>query len=400
MIPVSDRFLAALRGSHSIVITATLYRPSAPTVPVAVQVIGGSLRADTDARIRRQAGLDAAFSLDYPGVPELVRELPFGGQAVLERGIAFADGSVEKVQLGRFRIDAVNWSEVDGKATFSLSDRMAQVQDEPFLTPWAPAGLKPSDAAVEAVSQVFGTSIAYHILTDPASEPALVDTIYDEDRASAVAALASSAGAEAFFDYLGDFVIRPRPGTGSTPVWTLDAGAQGVLVESSESLDRSSVRNGVAVRGQLADGTPVFSLAVDSDASSPTLWGGPFGKVAMIVTLSSVQSQAQADSTATSLLNLRLGLARTLVLRGVPNPALEPGDLIQVVHADERSEVQLVNSMALGLDVEGTLELGTRANYRPASLPRLTSAGGSRILSGDIGWRELQEAEVAEEAVA
>ena len=58
----------------------------------------------------------------------------------------------------------------------------------------------------------------------------------------------------------------------------------------------------------------------------------------MIVNLTGVSSQAQADSTAASLLNLRLGLARTVTLRGVPNPALEPGDLIEITYTDGRTE--------------------------------------------------------------
>ena len=249
---------------------------------------------------------------------------------------------------------------------------MAQVVDEPFLTPWVPAGLKPSDAAVAAITEVFGSTIAYHVETDPASEPAMVDTVFETDRAAAVGSLASSVGAEAYFDHLGDFVIRPRPsGEAGAPVWRIDAGEGGALVGASESLDRSSIRNGVAVLGQAAaDLPPIFALAVDDEPTSPTRWGGPFGKVAMLVSSTTVSTQAQADSTAASLLNLRLELARTLAVAGLPNPALEPGDLIEIAYADGRRELQRINSLTLGLRADSGLSLGTKAGYRPGALAK------------------------------
>ncbi|HEY3021026.1 MAG TPA: DUF5047 domain-containing protein, partial [Solirubrobacteraceae bacterium] len=247
---MTPRFLVALRQTHSVAVRATLYRPSAPTTPIAATVIAGQVAADVDARSRRQGQLELAFDLADPVTLDVVRELPFGGYAVVERGIRYASGELELVQLGRFRVENVTWPELQGRATLTLADRMAQVADETFTTPFAPVGQKPSDAAVACVQAVFGGSIAYHVSTSPATETAIVDATYDEDRAGAIADLAAGVGAEAFFDNLGDFVLRPRPGTGGEPVWTVDAGETGVLVASSESLDRSSVRNGVAVRAQ------------------------------------------------------------------------------------------------------------------------------------------------------
>jgi Domain of unknown function (DUF5047) len=365
MLDTSERFLAAVRGSHAISVAATLYRPSAPTEPISTQVIGGELICDVDARSRRQASLEIAFSLGDPVTVEIVRELPFGGYCVLERGIRYADGAIERVQLGRFRVENVTWPELQGQATLTLADRMAQIADEVFTTPFAPGGQKPSDAIVAAVQQVFGTTIAYHVSTTPATETALVDVVYDEDRAAAISDLAAGIDAQIYFDNLGDFVLRPKP-TDLTPVWTFDPGEEGVMLGASESLDRSSVRNGVAVRAT-PDPTlpPIWALATDNDAASPTRWGGPFGKVPLIVNSTSIQTQAQADSTAASLLNLRLGLSRTLELRGVPNPALEPGDLIEIVHPDGRSELQYINALSIGLDPGGELALTTRANWRP-----------------------------------
>ena len=259
MLSVTTRFLDSLRESHTISVAASLYRPSDPLVPVEVQVIGGEVTIDRDARVRRQGSLEVAFSLGDQVTSEIVRELPFGGYATLERGIRYADGAVERVQLGRFRIESVVWTELEGRAVLTLADRMAQIQDEPFPTPYAPSGLHPSDAVVQAVQQVFGSSIAYHVLTTPAAEPVIQDAVYEEDRAQAISDLAASVSAEALFDNLGDFVLRPRPDGTAPPVWTVDAGPTGVLVQAQETLDRSNVRNGVSVRGQPdAESPPIY----------------------------------------------------------------------------------------------------------------------------------------------
>lgn len=387
MLAVSDRFLAALRESHSVSVAAYLLRPSAPSVPVEVGVIDGTVTIDRDAQVMRQASLDIAFSLADETTLETVRELPFGGYALIERGIRYADGSFERVQLGRFRVESIVWSELQGQATLTLADAMAQVKDEAFVTPWVPSG-KPSNAAVAAVQEVFGSSIAYHVLTSPASEPDLNGTVYEQDRAQAVSDLASSVGAEALFDNLGDFVIRPRESAASV-AWTIDAGERGALVAAEETLDRSNVRNGVMVSGQPDPALPpIYALATHDDPTSPTRWGGPFGKVPLLSSSTAVSSQAQADATAASLLNLRLGLSRTVVIAAIPNPALVPDDLIEVVFADGRTEQQTVNAVEIGLGVDAPLRVTTTSQFRPG--PLLADAPLFRLYRGEAAWRELE----------
>ena len=388
MLTVTDRFLAALRESHTVSVAAYLY-PASGGDPILVPVIGGSVTVDRDAAVRRQATLDIAFALGDTVTDDLIRELPFGGYATVERGILFADGTDERVQLGMFRIDSVVWTELQGQASLTLNDRMAQIQDEAFVTPYDPVGLTATAAVVALVEQVFGSNIAYHVLTSPGSESALVDTVYDEDRGQAISDLASSVNAEAFFDNNGDFVIRPRATVGPV-AWTVDAGTGGVLVASTETLDRSTVRNGVAVRGQSsADVPPFYSLATYDDPSAPTRWGGPFGKVVLVSESTAVTTQAQADATAASLLNLRLGMSCTVALNTVPNPAIEPGDLIEIVYADGRTEQQLVNAVQLDLGADAELQITTTGQYLGASTLELPTV---RLYQGPELWQQLDGA--------
>jgi len=389
MLTVTDRFLTALRDSHVVSVAASVYRPSDLTTAIRVPVVGGSVTIDRDARVRRQGSLEVAFSLEDQTARDTIRELCYGGQAVIERGIRYADGTVERVQLGRFRVDSIVWSELQGAATLTLSDRFAQVQDEPFVTPYAPSGMKPSDAAVFAVQEVFGSSIAYHVLTTPATEPTIQGTVYDEDRAAAVGDLASSVAAEALFDHLGDFVIRPRDHSADPTVWTVDAGPRGSMLAAQETLDRSNVRNGVSVRGQAApDSPPIYGFAVHDDPTSPLRWGGPFGKVALISSSTAVGSQAQADAAAASLLNLRLGLARTLELQALPNPALEPDDRIEIRFPDGRVETHTVNAIQIGLDAAAALAI-TTTSQRALVTTFAPNRQATPWLHPDTLWREV-----------
>jgi len=357
VIPVSQRFLAAVRESHGVSVAASVFHPEDLGTPIPAAVVDGQVTMDRDARVRRQGSLEVV--LEDPLTRDLLRALPYGGYATVERGVRYADGTEERVQLGRFRVEAIVWGELEGTATLTLADRMAQVQDEALTAPFAPAGLHPSEAAQQLVYAVFGDSILYHLETTPATEPVIGDAAYVDDRAAALTDLAASANAWAMFDHLGDFLLRPRePDPPPASVWTIDAGSTGALMTSQESLERSNVRNGVLVRGQpTADAPPVSALATFDDATSPLRWGGPFGRVPLISDSQSVATADQAAAVASSLLVLRLGLARTMTFRSVPNPTLEPDDVVTIVHPDGRTEDLTLNSVRIGLGVDGTLDL-------------------------------------------
>jgi hypothetical protein len=378
MLPVSSRFLPSLAGPHRVYVRADIFPLEGD--PYTVAVVSGDITADRDARVRRQGSLAIPFVLATDA--DRARALCFGGECQIRRGILYPDGAIEAPIVGTFRIDTLSWSRAQGEAQLTLSDRMAQVQDEPFVVPWQPNGLRPSEAIVAAVQDVFGSRIAYHVSTSVADEQPLKDATYDEDRAQAISDLASSISAATYFDAAGDFVLAPAPASDRLAVWAIDASPTGVLVDAAENLDRSAIRNGVAVRAQPdAEAPPIYALAVDDDPSSPTRWGGPFGKVAMIATSDSVQTQAQADATARNLLRLRLGAARVLTLQTVPNPALEPDDMVTVsLGAGRQTERQEVNAVHLSLGVNDAMAVTCTSHYVPG------------IMTGARAVRELRSA--------
>jgi hypothetical protein len=502
-----------------------------------VPIEAGSITHDRTALVRRSGSVQIPWSLDAGADLGLdLRTLPLGGYAVLSRGIRFPDGSVELALLGGLRVESVSWLTFEDRASLELADRMAQVRDEPFTSPYAAGGKRVAQAALEIAQQVFGGAIAYSTIYDPPI--VLADTFYSGSRADALTQLAQSIGGEVYFAAGGGYVFDGAPGsvaisrsatlvddspvvllsptsdlvvgmavfgtglppgrrilsvdsptqitlnapvntrgmknaravagspvltmisdtsdltpgmdvsephtpagtkvksidgpdqitltqpvqasssdyeflfvytvpnpqtltfTGASgqlgsPVWTVDTGAHGVMVDANESLDRTGVYNGVLVEGQnTAQDAPVSALVYDSGSTSPTRWGGPFGKVVRIEQSTAVQTVSQAQSAAQILLDSKLGLTRSLVLTNAPNPALESGDVIDVLFEDGRRERHVIETMQLDLGPGGAQELSTRSVFTPAAgrahadLPRRYR----QVRSGRAAWREASRA--------
>jgi len=386
MRPASAKFLELVRQSHVIAAACTLTFPDGSTADVPVQ--GGSIRNDRTAQSRRAGSIQIPWSLAAGadlGVD--LRGLPLGGYATVSRGIRFADGSTELIQLGRLRVESVSWDTLDASASLELADRMAQVRDEPFTTPYAAGGKTASQAAVEIVGAVFGSTISY--LTPYQPTDVMADVYYSGARSDALSELEQSCGGETYFDANGDFVFARAPGDTEPVVWTVDAGATGVMVNAQENLDRTGIYNGALVEGQ-PDATqpPISALATFDDPSSPIRWGGPFGKVALLSQSTSVQNVEQAAATAQALLRLRLKQTRSVELTIAPNPALEAGDTIRIDFPDGRSETHLVDAVTTDLGTGGQA-IVTRIHVTPGAAG---TGRHDRLFYGHQAWRELATA--------
>jgi hypothetical protein len=378
MRPATALFLASLRHSHVIAAKCELLFPDNPD-PVVVPVEAGSVTIDRTAQNRRHGQLQIPWSLKAGldlGID--VRELTLGGYARVHRGLRYADGSSELMLLGTLRVESVSWQTLALSASLELTDRMAQVRDEPFTAPYPAAGKRPAQAAIEIVHAVFGDTIAYQAPYDPAA--LLGDVTYTGSRGDALSQLEQSYGAETYFDAAGDFVFAAKPSGDSDAVWAIDSGQTGVLIDAGESLDRTGIYNGVLVRGQGdADQPPVYALAVHDDPSSPVRWGGPFGRVALVADQTTVTTETEAAAAARSLLALRLKQTRSLALTSAPNPALEAGDTITVRLPDGRQERHLIDAVTIDLGA-GAQQILTRTLFAPAH---------TGVLLGRHAWRHL-----------
>lgn len=372
---VSQGFLKALAGPHRVQVMVESRR-GATVLYSGIPVIDGSITVDGNAPCRRTLSLTVPPRLstgtytDRPALPDSPgHPLAAHGQELhISYGVVFTDDSIEWIRVGVFRVDDADGSITEGQAVqISARSREAFIIDDRFLAPRTVSG--PSTVAL--IDQLVHESLPQVEVVASASRDARVPTTtYSEDRWGAITSLAETIGAVVYADPWGRIVIADAPTTTGEPAWTVKGGDGGVLVHASSSSSRAGVSNAVVVRGESpsGDSPPSYAVAYDDDPTSPTRWGDPhagaFGRVPRIESYPNVTSHAQALTTARGLLAQSVGAASKLEASSVPNPALEPGDLIHVIPdpTDPGGSVRahVVDGYTLSLRAGGAFPIRTR----------------------------------------
>lgn len=358
MYPVSDRFLARLAESHTVATQVQLFLTDGRVVDLAHT--GGSVSVDRSQAIRRTCTVTMA---DPSLIPRTASDqlATYGAQLRISRGVEFGDGSSELVPLGLFRLDSVDGDVSEGPVTLQGKDRSAIIADDKFTAPYTATGtvvgaitalIQRSIPVADIISQIVDTPIgsrAFDVEADP----------WDGCRE-----IAAAAGAEVYANADGSFVIAALPDLlTATPVWAVEATDGGVYISGNRAMSSDGVYNGVLARGEnTADNVPpVSSLATDSDPNSPTYWGGPFGRRPLFYTSSTLTTTNACAAAA----NLKLAAAKAPNASGdissLPNPALEPGDVLRVMHEDGSRELHQVASFSVPLDEGGDFPITTIA---------------------------------------
>lgn len=365
MFPVSQKFQAAVRTSHTALIRVEAWRDGAGQIIPDLAFSGGEVTLDgTTGGVRSTLTLPAAR--DQGGALwELLA--PIGTEIVPYKGVRFIDGSTEFVPLGVFGIDSQRESfGVDGVLSLTAPDRFARVQRAKFLQPATTTGGAVAEAIRLATAAV---SVAY---TNTATSAATTKAqVWDRDRDAAITELLKSAAAELFFDRGGLLVARNLPRLTSAPVWTVDAGESGVLVGADRARDRARTFNVVVALPENTDGVAPFApqIAYDSDVNSPTYVGGAFGNVPFFYSSPLLTTAAQALAAATAILGRVTGLAAQVTLESAVNPALDPGDVISVVFPGGVVERHLIDSVTIPLDVDSPQKITTRSTRPEGDVP-------------------------------
>jgi hypothetical protein len=335
MRPVSDRFLATVRGSHTATARARVCAPGQTgTNPVGVEVpiLGGDVKLDSTADI--QGTLDLTTSWEWPADASGLLT-PYGNEIYVERGIDYGDGVTEWVGLGYYRIyDPEQDDAPDGPISITGQDRMAGIVDARPLQPVQfLTGTSISTVFTQVVGEVYpSATISYDF---NASGTTLTSShVMDDDRYGFLKDIADSLGKVMYWDYQGRLQVRTAPDAGD-PVWDVTHGRDGVVVSVSRGLTREGVYNAVVASGvAVGEDAPPWGVAQDLNPSSPTYWNGTFGKVPMFYTSSFLVSPEQCQMAANAQLLRQLGVPYRLGFGAVPNPALEPFDPVRVSFSD------------------------------------------------------------------
>jgi len=286
---------------------------------------------------------------------------PYGNEIFVERGIQYGNGTTEWVSLGYYRIESPEQQSTppDGPIHILGRDRMAGIVDARLL---APVQFGASATYGSVVSQlVLGVYPTATIQWDSGDTSQVGRALVaEEDRFGFLDDLVTAKGKIWYWDYRGVLVIRDQPDSTAAPVFDVDSGAGGVLVDLARRLTRERVYNAVVATGEAADtNTPVRAVAVDNNPNSPTYFYGRFGPVPRFFASPLLLSTSSATTAAQTMLRKQLGLPYTIDFTAVPNAALEPWDTIRIRYSSRYgSEKHIIDQLRIPL-VSGDPMTGT-----------------------------------------
>ncbi|HEY6116829.1 MAG TPA: DUF5047 domain-containing protein [Candidatus Dormibacteraeota bacterium] len=356
MYPVSDRFLDRLAESHQVATKVQLFLTDGRVLDVEHE--GGSVQVDRSQAIRRTCSVTVA---DPTLIPRTATDqlATYGARLRISRGVDYGDGTQELVPLGLFRLDSVEGDVNDGPVTLQGKDLAAVVQDDKFTAPFSVTG-----AVIAAITSLVQRSIPDAQVISTAADAAIGRRTFaiEADAWAGCQEIAAAAGAEVYPNADGVFVIATLPDLlTTTPAWEIAAAEGGVYVRANRGMTSDRVYNGVLARGENSSDNvaPVSSLVVDTDTASPTYWSGPYGHRPFFYSSPTLTTVAACTNAAALLLAKMRAPNASGDISSLPNPALEPGDVLRIVHPDGSRELQQVASFSVPLSEGGDFPITT-----------------------------------------
>jgi hypothetical protein len=374
--PALPSWEEALRGLHTVVSRATLLIDGSEVTQI--PILDGAVTLDARAATRGRCDLTVAYDEDLALVPDVPTSLlaPYGNELKVERGIEYADGTVELAPLGVFRLEEVD---VDDSGE-NLAIRVAGMdRSKRFIDARIEGPTLQIDAAKLVALGMAGGKLHHAVLwllqqawpavatdlTTSAIDAAPIVMEEASDRWALAQEIATSMGAELFFDGEGVAVLRPvvQAGAGA-PALSLTEGEGGLLLQASRRWTRAGTFNRYIATGENtgADTPPARGIATDENPFSPTYYYGRFGKVPGWYSSPFITTDEQASDAAQAMLAKQLGTTQEVSFGMVVNPKLTPGDVVRITR--ERTgidEDHVVDSVTIPLGADGVMTGTTRA---------------------------------------
>lgn len=367
-----EEFARYISGSHKIIIDVrvvtdfyTGFNPPGVQIPV----ISGDVQFDATADIFGNMsivteGVDAERSNQslFPRRPGDLLSI-YGHEVFIRRGVRVSDDVTLWSSMGYFRIEDVDQGgHSRANITLSGGDRMAGIIE---ARPLQPIEYPPTATVGFVVAQLVGE--VYPNAAIVFDDEDLVFTnlgrtlVVEDNRYAALKEIAEAFGKIFYWDGSGALRFTDTPDE-EIPRWIVKAGEQGVLVDSSRRISRHGIYNAVAATGEAGETNvnPVRAVAFDMGETSPTRWGGPFGRVPRFYSSPLIRTAPQAASAATSILRRHLGAPYSVDFGTIPNPALRPWDPIRVIQEDGTRDLHIVDSVTVPLVATATMTGTTR----------------------------------------
>lgn len=406
MISVSRRWQALLGGMVRWGVVLELSRDGKKWVTV----------APTTCTVTEDAGQQTRFQLEAEAarVDESLMSV-FGSMARvwvinLETG--------EKIQKGLYRVDVRR--RTVGSSLFRINGVSFEQHliDARYPTPKViPAGT--AEATMKALIEdvlpktkikFLRKSDALHLMPKMTVDRDRWEAIDGKDgstSANAPASIAKALGCRVWASHDGSLIVGPPTSLKDEPLWTIRNGQGGTQLSAAEGMSRSSIFNGVSVRGlprvKGKDGAvgevKVIGpfVVVDGDPKSATYWDrsvhdGGFGKVPVFYASPLLTTRQQCLAVAESMLAPRLGARKELEVGMMFDPSKEAGDIGRVVNFDGSYEKVVLDSITYDF-IAMTMDVKCRASASD-------EAGKTWILidSGDDEGGEDEEDEGSDDS--
>jgi hypothetical protein len=387
---VSARFLDVISGSHRAAVrvqvlptdTMPQFGPN-PVGGLELPLLDGDVKLTSTADVN--GSVDFTISGDYWDVLQ-----PYGAELFVERGVDFGDGTRELVPCGYYGIEEISRDSF-GPVRVSGFDRSKRLQRKRVTYPTefaagtthreifdhlvngqTPDGPSTTTYGMFLTGQVPITFTGY----DPTLAKIGTSLSCEDDCLAFLGKIADARGCVLRFGRTGALEVALRnQAPGAVPVYTVKPGAGGNLVSWSQKVTRDGVYNYVIARGSDPATPTGYRLAYNADPTSPLYWAGPFGVVPRYYASPLILSSAAADAAAESVLARYKGLPTSLSLMAVPNPALDPLDVIQATLGSSTA-THLLDQVSIPLAGDQPVEIVTRTLNQVPTDDDPTGGGG------------------------
>lgn len=326
MFPVTDTQIAAFLGSHEMQSRAVVLRGSQNMGDIPV------IDAEVYATYGTQGGRDARIYVPRSVLDQGLLD-PNTDQVMLITGIP---GLVD-VPIFTGRVDTPE-SASTGIVSVRLESRGVEAIRASFEVPWAagPAGTYARSEMTRILQDVDPT---WGVDVGAANASTIGNgLVWEEDRGQALDQLAKGASLIWQPDRTGGFTIYTNPyaigpALGANVRIFIRDGVGGTAVTVSNSQSREGVWNSVTVVTERVDNSPPLRATVrDVGVSSPTRWGGPFGKQNLVVKSQTPLTLSDVQQLGLRILRQSLASQRRFTISMPDMPLLDPGDVFALIY--------------------------------------------------------------------
>lgn len=384
-----EYFYANLYKSHTPTVRAEVWYNGVIVIPD-LKISGGSISLKADDLSRSSLSGLTTFDTDLSLLPDTIHSnlSIYGHEIRIYRGIEYTSGlgtsEIEEVPVGIFRVQSHSanefwnndnpegqnnpkfWYYSGAQVSIDGEDRAANIVDFTMITISQP---QPGHTIAEELDYLCRTGLDDQVIEIDTSNfgavlgtdtviPEYSSLVYQEDRGKAISDIAGFINCRAFVSREGKLRLEKIEELPSE--LTGDEKTLPPLFTVSTKNTRDGLCNVVVARGErISDIYPVQGVYESDDELSPkTYAGGPFGTVPFFF-----QSDFLGDTTAAELAaEFRLksivkDRTRTFTITTVPDPTLDPNDIVALELPGRDPLPAKITSITLPLDLTDTMTI-------------------------------------------